>query len=165
MSIWPSVFFCFGMITWVNLGGFSPNLVCALILWISGLGLLMGKFHQCLTELSAHVMSGFSFPDGNLISVDFHQTWCVHWYCKVLLLECKWVNFINFWQSYLSTTLHYFLFPDNNLSKYQWIFTKFGICIAILETLFRIANGQTFFFFIFSRVTCLQQVHIFVSGQ
>ena len=30
------------------------NLVCALILWRSGLGLLMGKFHQCLTELSAH---------------------------------------------------------------------------------------------------------------
>ena len=24
--------------------GFSPNLVCALILWRSGLGLLMGKF-------------------------------------------------------------------------------------------------------------------------
>ena len=33
--------------------GFSPNLVCALILWKSGLGLLMGKFCQVLTELSA----------------------------------------------------------------------------------------------------------------
>ena len=30
-----------------------PNLVCALILWKSGLGLLMGKFRQILTELSA----------------------------------------------------------------------------------------------------------------
>ena len=28
--------FCFWMITWVNINGFSPNLVCALILWISG---------------------------------------------------------------------------------------------------------------------------------
>ena len=29
---------------WLNINGFSPNLVCALILWRSGLGLLMGKF-------------------------------------------------------------------------------------------------------------------------
>ena len=39
----PSVF-CFRMITWVNINGFSPNLVCALILWRSGLGSLMGEF-------------------------------------------------------------------------------------------------------------------------
>ena len=46
----PSVcpYFCFRMITWVNV-----NLVCALILWRSGLGLVMGKFHQFLTALSA----------------------------------------------------------------------------------------------------------------
>ena len=37
-------YFCFWMITWVNINGFSPNLVCALILWRSGLRLLMGKF-------------------------------------------------------------------------------------------------------------------------
>ena len=41
--------------------GFSPNLVCALILWRSGLGLLMGKFHQILTELSAQDTPIFSF--------------------------------------------------------------------------------------------------------
>ena len=46
--------------------GFSPpNLVCALILLRSGLGLLMGKFSQILTELSAHVMSVFSLYDDN----------------------------------------------------------------------------------------------------
>ena len=39
----PSVF-RFRMITWVNSNGLSLNLVCALILWWSGLGLLMGKF-------------------------------------------------------------------------------------------------------------------------
>ena len=38
---------------WVNMNRFSPNLVSALILWRSGLGLLMGKFYQVLTELSA----------------------------------------------------------------------------------------------------------------
>ena len=31
--------------------GFSPNLVCALILWRSGLRPLMGKFHQFLTRV------------------------------------------------------------------------------------------------------------------
>ena len=45
---------------------FSPNLVCAYILWRSGLGLLMGKFHQILTELSAQDTPIFSFPDDNL---------------------------------------------------------------------------------------------------
>ena len=48
-SIRPSVF-RFRMITSVNITGFSQNLVCALILWRSGLGLLMGKFGQFLTE-------------------------------------------------------------------------------------------------------------------
>ena len=46
------------MITWVYVNGFSPNLVCALILWSSGLGLLMGKFRQ--------ISPIFSFPDDNL---------------------------------------------------------------------------------------------------
>ena len=61
----PSVF-RFRMITSVNINGFSPNLVCALILWRSGLGLLMGKFRQFLTELSARDTPIFSFPDYNL---------------------------------------------------------------------------------------------------
>ena len=56
----------FRMITLVNISGFSPNLVCALILWRPGLGLLMGKFRQFFTELSARDMPIFSFPDDNL---------------------------------------------------------------------------------------------------
>ena len=40
--------------------------VCALILWRSGLGLLMGKFLQIFTELSAPDTTIFSFPDDNL---------------------------------------------------------------------------------------------------
>ena len=58
--------FRFRMITWVNINGFSPDLVCALILWISGLGLLMGIFRQFLTELSARDTPIFSFRDYNL---------------------------------------------------------------------------------------------------
>ena len=47
----------FWTITWVNVNGFSPNLMCTLILWRSGLGLFMGKFHQffrviCLRHVS-----------------------------------------------------------------------------------------------------------------
>ena len=52
----------------------------------------MGKFHQFLTELSAHHTSIFSFL-------------------------------------------------DDNLSKYQWIFTKLGVYIDIMEICFRIVNG------------------------
>ena len=33
-------------------------------------------------------------------------------------------------------------FPDDNLSKHQWIFTKIGLCIDIVEIWFGIANGQ-----------------------
>ena len=43
------------------MNGFSPNLVCALILWRSGLGLLIGKFYQILMELSAIDMPIFLF--------------------------------------------------------------------------------------------------------
>ena len=63
----PSVrpFFRFRMIAWVNINGFSPNLIFTLILWRSGLGLLMGKFHQIL-RLSTRDTPIFSFPDDNL---------------------------------------------------------------------------------------------------
>ena len=40
--------------------------VCALILQRSGLGLLMGKFCQILTELSTRDTPIFWFPDDNL---------------------------------------------------------------------------------------------------
>ena len=60
--------------------------MCALILWRSGLGLLIGKFHQFLTELSARNTSLFSFPDDNFskyqciftklgVPIDIVKTW------------------------------------------------------------------------------------------
>ena len=45
----------------VNVNAFSPNLVCALTLWRSALGLLMGKFCQFFTELSAATCPYFHF--------------------------------------------------------------------------------------------------------
>ena len=35
-----------------------------------------------------------------------------------------------------------FSFPDANLSKHQWIFTRLGLCIDIVEIWFEIVNGQ-----------------------
>ena len=49
----PSVlgpYFRFQLMTGVNVSGFSPNLVCALILWSSGFVLLIGKFSQILVR-------------------------------------------------------------------------------------------------------------------
>ena len=66
---------CFPDYNLVNINEFSSNLVCALILWWSGLGLLMGKFRLFLTVTSAvhrsvHLLhispSIFSFMDDNL---------------------------------------------------------------------------------------------------
>ena len=55
-----------------------------------------------------------------------------------------------------------FLYPDDNLSKRQWIFTKLGMCIDIMEIWFGIANGQISS--IFDGVICPRHAHIFVSG-
>ena len=54
------------MITLVNINGFSPNLVCELIFWISALELLISKFPSFLTELSACNTSVFYFQDNNI---------------------------------------------------------------------------------------------------
>ena len=44
------------------------------------------------------------------------------------------------------SAVHLFLFSflDDNLSKYQWIFTKLGICTDIVKILFGIANFVNF---------------------
>ena len=55
-----------------------------------------------------------------------------------------------------------FSFPDDNLSKHQWIFTKLGMCIHIVEIWFGIANGQISS--IFDGVICPRRAHIFISG-
>ena len=49
----------------------------------------------------------------------------------------------------------HFLFPDDNLSKHQGIFTNLGMRIDIVEIWFGIAYG----------VICLRQAHIFISGR
>ena len=45
-------------------------------------------------------------------------------------------------QSYICPSLHLCFVLHDNLSKLQWIFTKLGMCIDIVEIGFPIANGQ-----------------------
>ena len=56
-----------------------------------------------------------------------------------------------------------FLFPDVNLSKYQWIFANLGMCIDLVEIYFGTANGQILL--IFDGVICPRRAYIFVSKQ
>ena len=53
----------------------------------------------------------------------------------------------------LSVRLSVFSLQDDNLNKYQWIFTKLVMWIDIVEIWFGIANGQILS--IFDRVICL----------
>ena len=77
VSVRPSLVLCISCLvdklTGVNINGFSPNLVCALILSRSGLGLLMGKFRQIMTVIClGH--APFSFPGDNLSKLQCNFT-------------------------------------------------------------------------------------------
>ena len=54
------------------------------------------------------------------------------------------------------------VFRFRMMSKHQWIFTKLGMCIDIVEIWFGIANGQISS--IFYGVICPRHARIFVSG-
>ena len=53
-----------------------------------------------------------------------------------------------------------FSFPDDNLSKRPWIFTKLGVCTDIVEIWFGIVTGQILS--IFDSVICPGYVRIFI---
>ena len=69
----------------LSVNGFSPHLVCALILSRSGFGLLNNGQVSSIFDslLSACHVYVFSFPEDNFQSKYqcFHQTWYVHLYC------------------------------------------------------------------------------------
>ena len=54
------------------------------------------------------------------------------------------------------------LIPDDKVSKYQWIFTKLGMCIDVVVC-FWIARGQISS--TFDRVICPQHICILLSGK
>ena len=100
--------------TWVNIIGFSPNLVCALILWRSGLGLLTDKFHQFLTELFACDASLFSILDNNLSKSEWILTDLIHalilWRSSLGLLTGKFRQFLTELFAYDTITAGYYRF-------------------------------------------------------
>ena len=77
--------------------------------------------------------------------MDFQQTLCVHWYCWDLVLDCReWQGIMaSRWLCVgLSVRLSILSYPHNNLSKYQWIFAKLGVCIDIVEIWFGLILGK-----------------------
>ena len=61
----------------------------------------------------------------------------------------------------LARDMTIFSFLDDNLSKRQWIVTKLGMCIDIVQIWIGIANGQISSNF--DGVVCPRHDHIFVS--
>ena len=83
---------------------FLPNLVCALILWSSALGLLLGKFHQFLTVICLQNISIY-FLENNLskflwiftkfdMCIDSVEIWfgIAHWQIASIFgrVTCEW---------------------------------------------------------------------------
>ena len=102
--------------------------------------LLIGKFCQFLTELSSQDMSIFSFLDYNLSKYQriFSNLVCalILWTSALGLLMVE----LSVFDSYLPA-IHTPTFTFRtilNLSKSQWIFTKFDMCIDIVEICFRL---------------------------
>ena len=54
-------------------------------------------------------------------------------------------------------------FSDDNLSEYEWIFTKLGMCNDLVEIWFGIANCHITS--TLDRVICLRLISIVVSGR
>ena len=61
LSVIHCPYFHFRVITRIIINVFSPSFVYALILWRSGVVLLLGKFHHFLTELSSRhtIVAGY----------------------------------------------------------------------------------------------------------
>ena len=51
-------------------------------------------------------------------------------------------RFRPYWAELSASNTSVFYFQDNSLSKSQWIFTKFDMCIDIVEISFGIAHCQ-----------------------
>ena len=51
-------------------------------------------------------------------------------------------NFCPFFTELSAGDMSIFSFLDDNFSKYQWILTKLGMCINIMEIWFGMADGQ-----------------------
>ena len=111
-------YFRFRKITWVNVNGFSPNLAFALILKISGLGLLMSKFHQFFTVICEDtIMAGYyrsRFYCFVLLLLLFFLVFFFFFFFLLLFLNCLFfvvvVFFFFFFFSFLCFCVMFFVF-------------------------------------------------------
>ena len=116
-SVCPSVF-RFQMITWVNINRFSPNLVCALILWRFGIanGQISSIFlrsylpetHPYFRFQTITWVNNKEFSPKLAVCIDIKEIW--FGIANVQISS-------NFLQSYLPETRQYFRCLDYNLSK------------------------------------------------
>ena len=145
------------------MNGFSPNLMCALVLWRSGFGLLMGKFRQFMTKLSARDTSVFSFLDDNFGKYQWIFTKLgMSINIMEILFGIANRQILSIFDRVICPWFVGILFTDDNFSKYQWIYTKLGMCIDFVEIWFGIANEQILS--IFGWVICPLHIFIFVLG-
>ena len=135
-AIHPYIHFL--MKTWGNVHGFSPILVCALILWRSALGLMMGNFCQYLTVICPWHVWIITLVNVNGFSPKLVCA-LVLWRSAFGLLIGKFCLFLTELSAHNTSE---FYFQNNNLSKSQWIVTKFDMCSDIVEISFGIAHWQ-----------------------
>ena len=120
---------------------------------------------MCPSSYPSVCWSVFLFPDNNLSKCQWIFTklcMCIN-IIKRSALGLLMGKFQQFWKELSIHNMSILLFPDNNLSWFQWIFTKLGICFGIAEIWFGIANGQILS--AYDRVICPRHIHILVSGQ
>ena len=129
-------------------GWIFTNFLCALILWGSGLGLLIGKFRQLLRELSARDTSVVSFQNDHFSQ--YQSIFTILGICIDIVICFRIANrpilfmfyrVVSPWHVSLFVS-SVFSFPGDNFSKYQWIFMKLAMYIDIVEICFEIANMQ-----------------------
>ena len=99
-----------------------------------------------------HIKSIFRFVQETIVSHIFmnktHLLYLPHYSGRVCIMVR--IMVLHWLSVCLSIRLSYVclsvaLFPNNSLSKCQWIFTKLGLFIDIVDIWFGIANGQIFF--------------------
>ena len=122
--------------------------------------MVSGWLSMCLSYDRPSV---FSFPHDNLSK------------CRVFFKLGVFIGIVEIWfgivNGQISSILtelsardtSLFSFPDDNFSKYEWIFTKIGVYNDIVGILFGIDDGQISS--IFDRFICPRRVRIFISGR
>ena len=96
-------------------------------------------------ELSARSTSIFLFSDDNFSKYQWIFSRLVTFFVRSLILwrsgfELLMGNFLQFLTEISACDTSKFSFPNDNLSEYQWIFTKLDLCIV--EIWFGIADRQ-----------------------